>query len=183
MVHIVKAAKAAIAAYASAVSLAGNSSITLSTAAAAMANLYLPGFTAFTLGSITPFPNATISVSGIAAGLARYNRSGLGTDIRYEHARVDAISNQSAICWITWKLVTPRNKPENVPRGWSFTDVYGFWLAANPTGGLEGGWEWSNSEDEYEKLLETIRCISHPEGTCALIYVVAAARRGFDGDH
>jgi len=164
MVNLLAAAKSAIRIYAAAIALGTNSSISTSETAAAMAELYLPNFTSFTLGSVTVFPDTTVARAGIEGTLIQFNKTGLGADIRLDHSRVDVVSAQSAICWVTWKIFpkgsevgkgTGRKGAKNgVPKPWTFVDVYGFRLAANRTGGLEGGWEWSNADDEYLKLAE-----------------------------
>jgi hypothetical protein len=146
MVNIKAAAKAAISAYASAISLASNSSIPYSTAAAAMAELYHANFTSFTLGTITVFPDNAFARAGIERNLVYYNQSGLGTDFRYERSKVEVVSATSAVAWITWRMV-----PAGYTKPWTFTDVYGFRTSA---AGGDGGWEWSNADDEYEKLAE-----------------------------
>ena len=155
MVNIITAAKAAVAAYASAISLASNSSIPYSTAAAAMAELYHPNFTSFTLGTITVFPDNAFTRAAMERTLVQYNQSGLGTDFRYERSRVEAVGATSAIAWITWRIAPPRVRRgsggDGNLKGWTFTDVYGFRVSAD---GGNGGWEWSNADDEYEKLAE-----------------------------
>ncbi|KAK4247512.1 hypothetical protein C7999DRAFT_32057 [Corynascus novoguineensis] len=134
MVNVVTAAKAAVRVYASAVSLGGNSSIPYSTTAAAMAELY----------------HANSPVSPCAPS------PGLGTDIRYETSRIEAVGSTSAVVWITWKIVPAQSAcvgggKTDKEKGWTFTDVYGFRMSAE---GQNGGWEWSNADDEYEKLME-----------------------------
>lgn len=156
MVNVITAAKVAIAAYASAISLAGNFSIPYSTTAAAMAKLYHANFTSFTLGTITVFPDSTFAHTAIERNLAQYNQSGLGTDFRYERSKVEVVGATSAVVWITWRIV-PAARVERLVgsggggKGWTFTDVYGFRV---PTEGEDGAWEWSNADDEYEKLAE-----------------------------
>ncbi|KAL2193822.1 hypothetical protein P885DRAFT_80833 [Corynascus similis CBS 632.67] len=157
MVNVVTAARAAVRVYASAVSLGGNSSIPYSTTAAAMAELYHANFTSFTLGTITVFPDNAFARAGIENNLVQYNTSGLGTDIRYETSRIEAVGSTSAVVWITWKIVPAQSacvgdgKTNKEKKGWNFTDVYGFRMSAE---GQNGGWEWSNADDEYEKLME-----------------------------
>jgi hypothetical protein len=148
MVNITAAVQAAITAYATAVQLGGNTSIPLPSVASAMSALYLPGFTSFTLGGITTFANESIAATGIGGILYLYNQSGLGTDIRLQESRIEPVSEQSAFCWLTWKIY-----PKNCLQPWTFVDVYGFRTAANRTGGLEGGWELS---DEYIQLLARV---------------------------
>lgn len=153
MVNIITAAKAAIAAYASAVSLASNASIPYSNTAAAMAELYHANFTSFTLGTITIFPDKAFARAAFERNLVQYNQSGLGTDFRYERSKVEAVGATSAVVWITWRIVPAAHRPvsgrEGNLKGWTFTDVYGFRVSAD---GGNGGWEWSNADDEYEKL-------------------------------
>ncbi|KAM7182852.1 hypothetical protein V8F20_012822 [Naviculisporaceae sp. PSN 640] len=165
MVSITKAARAAIKSYAAAVSLGADpSKVPPSQAAAAMAEHYLPNVTLFTLGSITTFPTQQFAAAQIENLLGQYNRSGLGADIRLDHSRVDPVSEQSALCWITWKIfpasVETSGKQEKSKdsdtstKPWSFTDVYGFRLASNLTNGLESGWEFVIADDEFTKLAE-----------------------------
>ncbi|KAK4033731.1 hypothetical protein C8A01DRAFT_39817 [Parachaetomium inaequale] len=156
MVNLISAAKTAVAAYASAISLAGNSSIPYSTTAAAMVELYHPNFTSFTLGAVTVFPDNAFARAAIEANLAQYNNSGLGTDFRYERSRIEAVGGTSAVVWITWRIVPAQrelggNGGMGKGTGWTFTDVYGFRV---PAEGQSGAWEWSNADDEYEKLAE-----------------------------
>src|SRR3569833_1108724 len=108
MVNITHAAKAAVTAYAAAVQMGRNTSIPSSDVASAMASLYLPGFTSFTLGQITVLPNETSAATSIDNILKLYNASGLGTDIRLAKSRVEAVSDQAAFCFLTWKIF-PRN--------------------------------------------------------------------------
>ena len=145
MVNITAAAKAAVSVYAAAVHLGGNYSIPLPDVAAAMAQLYLPGFTSFTLGSITAL--GANPAGGIATQLTLYNQSGIGTEFQLCRSRIEPVSDESAIVWLTW-VISPRN---NLTR-WQFTDVYGFRVADKRPDGLEGGWEWSNADDEYLQL-------------------------------
>ena len=149
MVHIIQAAKAAVAAYAAAVGLGGNPSTPTTDVSAAMASLYLANFTSFTLGAVTVFANETVAANGIAGILFLYDKSGLGTDIRLRASRVERVSDQAALCWLTWRIY-----PRNGVKPWSFVDLYGFRAAPNRTGGLEGGWEFSNADNEYEELLK-----------------------------
>jgi hypothetical protein len=158
MVNVIPAAKTAVAAYAYAVTQAGNSSIPYSTTAAAMAELYHANFTSFTLGTITLFPDKAFSRAAVEETLVKYNKSGLGTDFRYETNRIEAGGRESAVVWITWRIVPQQGsggggteKTKCQEKGWRFTDVYGFRVAAS---GQTGAWEWSNADDEYEKLLE-----------------------------
>ncbi|KAK3940013.1 hypothetical protein QBC46DRAFT_386446 [Diplogelasinospora grovesii] len=133
MANIVNAAKQAILAYAAAVSKGSNPSIPVSDVAASMAELYLPNFTSFTLGSITVFATRPDAQAAIERLLCSYNTSGIGADIRKYDSRVEPVSASSAICWITWEIFpnpgTTDGKGAVEP--WKFTDVYGFRLTQN----------------------------------------------------
>ncbi|KAM7198183.1 hypothetical protein V8F33_005241 [Rhypophila sp. PSN 637] len=175
MVEILTASKAAIKSYATAISLAADLFTTgtpVSEVALGMAKHFLPNVTIFTLGSTTTFPDTKFAASQIENLLRQYTRSGLGTDIRLERSRVEVLSSQSSICWITWKIF-PRNTKEEEEededgcgegktpskKPWTFTLVYGFRLVQPQnrppgSGGLDGGWEWANGDDEFEKLGE-----------------------------
>jgi len=73
---------------------------------------------------------------------------GLGADLRLEHSRIEPVSDQSAVCFLTWTL-HPRDEAP-----WKFTVAYGFRVSAGRPDGLVGGWEWVNADQEYQQLLE-----------------------------
>ncbi|KAK4228104.1 hypothetical protein QBC38DRAFT_168692 [Podospora fimiseda] len=161
MPSITTLTKQTILAYASAISIASNPSSpsTLSEAATAMSTFYLPNVTAFTLGSITIIPNQTVFIQGTEWTLQKYNSSGIGTDFRLDHYKIDPVSESSAIAWITYRMVVPGLEAEGTTRkgkgvgsnnGWKFTNVYGFRVL------LDGrqGWEWTNADGEYTELLK-----------------------------
>ncbi|KAK2023154.1 hypothetical protein LX32DRAFT_698139 [Colletotrichum zoysiae] len=152
MVNIKEAAQAAITAYGLAAEQAGNTSAPLKDAADAMASLYLANFTAFALGGISTLANQEVARAGVLSQLNTMNQSGLGTDIRFCGGRVDVVSNQSALCWVTFEIRPRTDKVE----GWSWTNVYGFRMQANRSDGLEGGWESVNSDQEIGGLLERV---------------------------
>ncbi|KAK2058286.1 hypothetical protein LY76DRAFT_593410 [Colletotrichum caudatum] len=152
MVNIKDAAQAAMTAYGLAAEQAGNMSAPLKDAADAMASFYLANFTVFNLGGISTLANQEAARAGVLYQLQALNQSGLGTDIRYCGGRVDVVSDQSALCWVTFEIKPRTDKVE----GWSWTNVYGFRVQANRTDGLEGGWESTNSDQEIGRLLERV---------------------------
>lgn len=82
-----------------------------------MVEFYPPNFTSFTLGSITVLSDNASARSAMEAFLEKYSSIGVGADIHLHHSRVEPVSTQSAICWITWKMM-----PRNGERRWTFTD-------------------------------------------------------------
>ncbi|KAM7218186.1 hypothetical protein V8F06_006477 [Rhypophila decipiens] len=168
-VGILTASKTAIKAYATSISLGKDLSTTpgsVSEVSLGMAKHFLPNVTIFTLGgSTTTFPDTKFAASQIENLLMQYTRSGLGTDIRLESSRVEVLSSQSSICWITWKIFPPGssseggdsaghdhdetedcengggNKDKTPKEPWTFTLVYGFRLLQpnRPTTTTTGG--------------------------------------------
>ncbi|TEA13417.1 hypothetical protein C8034_v004859 [Colletotrichum sidae] len=150
MVNIKEAARAAATAYGLAAQKGGNDSIPLAEVAASLASFYLTNFTSFTLGQVTTLPdNAT---AGVLTQLRLLNTSGVGTDIRPCGARVEVVSSKSAICWVTFEIY-PRSR--NLAR-WTWTNVYGFRLEDGRGNGLDGGWEYTNPDQEFQELLERV---------------------------
>ncbi|GKT44888.1 uncharacterized protein ColSpa_05069 [Colletotrichum spaethianum] len=152
MVNIKEAARAAITAYGLATEQGGNASVPLRDVADSVASFYLANFTSFTLGGITTLENHDIATSGVLKQLQRLNQSGLGTDIRLCSGRVDVVSSQSALCWVTFEITPRTDKIEK----WSWTNVYGFRLEKGRSNGLEGGWESTNADQEFQTLLERV---------------------------
>ncbi|KAF0317227.1 putative rho protein [Colletotrichum asianum] len=129
MVNIREAARAAITAYGLATEKGGNTSVPLQEVAASLAAFYLTNFTSFTLGG-----------------------SGIGTNIRPRGGRVEVVSAESAICFVTFEIYPKTRKIDK----WSWTNVYGFRLEQGRSNGLDGGWEFTNADQEYESLLQRI---------------------------
>ncbi|KAK2009430.1 hypothetical protein LZ32DRAFT_414555 [Colletotrichum eremochloae] len=151
-VNIKEAAQAAMMAYGLATEQGGNASAPLEGVADTLASFYLANFTSFSLGGIKTLPNHEAATAGVLYQLQKLNQSGLGTDIRYNGGHIDVVSNQSALCWVTFEIRPKTDKIE----GWSWTNVYGFRMQEGRSNGLEGGWESSNSDQEIGKLLERV---------------------------
>ncbi|KAK3985402.1 ankyrin repeat-containing domain protein [Cladorrhinum sp. PSN332] len=156
------AAENTIKSYASAIaSLVNDDSSTPSSTATAMAAFYLPNFISFCMGTMTTFPDQAFATAAVGTALAQWKNSGLGNDIRLERYRVDETGKASAICYITWRIY-PEDKSIE---GWEWTTVYGFRhrKTAEVEEAVKGGWEWSNSDAEFETLapacnIATCRC-------------------------
>ncbi|KAL0942861.1 uncharacterized protein CTRU02_200747 [Colletotrichum truncatum] len=150
MVNIKEAARAAVTAYGLASEKGGNTSVPLQEVAESLASFYLTNFTSFTLGQVTTLPQDP--APGVLKQLQLLNESGLGTDIRPCAARIEVVSSQSAMCWITFEIF-PRTK--KIDR-WTWTNIYGFRLGEPRKNGLDGGWEFTNADQEFQKLLERV---------------------------
>ncbi|KAK1990094.1 hypothetical protein LX36DRAFT_593353 [Colletotrichum falcatum] len=152
MVNIREAAQAAMTAYGLATEQAGNASAPLAGVADALASFYLANFTSFALGGVTTIPDHEAATAGVLYQLRAMNSSGLGTDIRFRGGRVDVVSDQSALCWVTFEI---RPRADGV-EGWSWTNVYGFRTQEGQAGGLAGGWESTNADQEIAGLLARV---------------------------
>lgn len=152
MVNIKEAARAAITAYGLATQQGGNDSVPLRHVAESLASFYLSNFTSFTLGGVTTVGGENKATEGVLKQLQQLNASGLGTDIRLRGSSVDVVSKQSAVCWVTFEIL-PRTK--KIGR-WSWTNVYGFRLEKGRSNGIDGGWEFTNADQEFESLLERV---------------------------
>ncbi|KAK4176559.1 hypothetical protein QBC36DRAFT_329011 [Triangularia setosa] len=132
MVQITGFTKRAVVSYAAAISLAANLSnpTDLSNSATAMSAFYLPDVTAFTLGAITRISDQDSFKQGTEFLLGKYNESGIGTDFRLDHYKIDPVGESSAIAWVT-RMALPgsgakRKAKGTLNGGWKFTNVYGF---------------------------------------------------------
>lgn len=85
------------------------------------------------------------SVTGVIEHLERFERVGLGHDIRLVKSRVDPVSASSALCWLSWKIY-----PKNEMEGWTWENVYGYRVGQD---GKEG-WEMSIADNEVSGLLQ-----------------------------
>lgn len=148
MVNIKHAAEAAITAFELAVGLGRNNSVPVSEMAAHLAPLYLPTYTGFSLGKVTPNENRSYLLAGMESEFGRMRELGIGTDVRLIDSRVEVVSPQSALCWMTLKVFPP----DDCIEPWSWTNVFGF-RATNAThNGLGGGFEFAIGDQEHAKM-------------------------------
>ncbi|KAF6803296.1 hypothetical protein CSOJ01_10997 [Colletotrichum sojae] len=154
MVNVKDAALATIAAYHLATQKCGNASVPLPEVASSLSSFYLQNFTSFTLGVATRLPDDP--VPGVLQQLQLYEKS-VGTDIRPDRrkgaTRVDVVSNESAICFVSFEIF-PRAGSGLAPWGW--TNMYGFRMQKGRENGLDGGWEFTNADQEYQQLLKRV---------------------------
>ncbi|KAL1650750.1 hypothetical protein SLS58_000868 [Diplodia intermedia] len=150
---------------------AAATSADLGAVAAALAAHYGTGCTAYTLTHHVSLPSAEAWLPGIAEHLARFERAGLGCDIRLARRRVEPVSEGSALCWLTWRI---RPREEAGREGWEWENVYAYRRA--PPGGAaeegakrigaeggaegwekpEGWWEFIVSDNELSSLLARV---------------------------
>ncbi|GME32749.1 hypothetical protein B0H13DRAFT_1937502 [Neofusicoccum parvum] len=142
--------------------------------AAALGAHYAADTTAYTLGHRMVFASAAAAAPGIAAHLARFERSGLGCAIAMAALRVEPVSAGSALCWVTW-AIEPRAGGPFEGRGWRWENVYAYrrpveeggagaerrWVGGDEAGGEgwevpEGWWEFMLSDNELLSILERV---------------------------
>ncbi|KAI5464831.1 hypothetical protein BGZ63DRAFT_440152 [Mariannaea sp. PMI_226] len=148
MVNITCAAKAAVSAYGALIAIGGNYSVPLPKLAVDVSSFFLPNYTSFSLGKINALQNKSSIAQNFVAQYTEMRDQGPGTVIKVEKSRVEAVSDQSALCWLTYRI-----QPQNTDKApWSWTNVYGFRLVK---GGLEngqaGGWEFAIGDREHEQ--------------------------------
>ena len=124
---------------------ARNPDVTTSSCAAALAAHYLPGLVAFVFGHHHSLATQEDWKEGIKQHLENFEKSGLGYDIRLAKSRVESVSANSAMCFVTWKIL-----PNNGVEGWEWENVYGYRL------GMDGkeGWEFIVSDNEVAGLIQ-----------------------------
>lgn len=88
--------------------------------AEAIAGHYGFPYVSFTSGYISTFSDRDEANASVQAHLDRFERSGLGLDIRLAGFRVEAVSGGSALCHLKWEI-----HPENGHAGWAWDNVYG----------------------------------------------------------
>lgn len=109
----------------------------------AIAGHYLFPYISFTLGHVHSFEDRETADAACTDQVARFDRAGVGTDIRLTGIRCEPVSDDAALCHLTWQ-VFPRN---DMP-GWSWTNVYGY----RRRGDVEG-FEFNLSDQEIGALL------------------------------
>lgn len=148
MVNINSAAEAAVAAYSAAIALGGNYSVPLHDVASQVSSFFLPNYSSFSLGHISVSPNQSVVAENF---IKEYNEfrtnSGPGTNIWVTHSRVEVVSDESALCWLTYHI-----RPVSGMEGWDWTNVYGFRLVkGGAENGLDGGWEFVIGDNEHSQ--------------------------------
>ncbi|KPM39578.1 hypothetical protein AK830_g6988 [Neonectria ditissima] len=148
MVNITCAAQRAIAAYSAAIALGGDYSYPLSDLGAEVSSFFLPNYTSFSLGKSTLSPNQSVVANNFVSLYTEWRENGPGTHVRVDKSRLEPVSNESALCWLTYRVSPARNGM----KGWEWTNVYGFRMVyGGMENGLEGGWEFALADEEHQQ--------------------------------
>ncbi|OCC22438.1 hypothetical protein MB02_16900 [Croceicoccus estronivorus] len=110
----------------------------------AIAGHYVFPYYSFTLGQVHCFDDRATANDACSDQVARFERAGVGSDIRMREFEVVQVSDGSALCHITWEVF-----PVNGMAGWSWTNVYGYRRR-----GDEEGFEFNISDNEIGELLQ-----------------------------
>lgn len=109
-----------------------------------VAGHYLFPYISFTLGHVHSFEDRETADAACIDQIGRFERVGVGSDIRLTSFRCDPVSDDAALCHVTWEVF-----PANEMPGWSWTNIYGY----RRRGDTEG-FEFNISDQEIGKLLE-----------------------------
>lgn len=111
----------------------------------AIAGHYLFPYISFTLGQVHSFEDRAAADTACIDQVTRFDRAGVGTDIRLTDFKVVEVSDASALCHLTWEVF-----PVNGMPGWSWTNVYGYRRRSDD----EEGFEFNVSDNEISELLK-----------------------------
>ncbi|WP_380877747.1 hypothetical protein ACFB49_14090 [Sphingomonas sp. DBB INV C78] len=111
--------------------------------AAALAGHYGFPYISFTGGYISRFEDAADANGSVQAHLDRFQRGGLGLDIRLSGFRVEPVSGTGALCHLKWEI-----HPKNGAPGWAWDNVYGLRQSEDAQ-----HFEFNISDNEFGELL------------------------------
>lgn len=110
----------------------------------ALAGHYLFPYISFTLGQTHSFADRATADAACQEQVDRFERAGVGSDIRLADVRIVPVAADSALCHVTWQLF-----PANTVPGWSWTNVYGYRRRDETE-----GFEFNISDNEIGELLK-----------------------------
>ena len=110
----------------------------------AIAGHYLFPYVSFTNGGVHTFDDRATADEACIGQVARFERAGVGSDIRLKDFKVVPVSAESALCHLTWEVF-----PENGTPGWTWLNIYGY----RRKGDTEG-FEFNVSDNEIGELLK-----------------------------
>lgn len=112
--------------------------------AATLASHYAEPYVSFTLGHVSQFATQAEAVIAIQAHLDRFERYGLGIDVRLDSFTVTPVSAGSALCHLRWSLHPPGGL-----EGCAWENIYG--LRQSPDA---QAFEFNISDNEISALLQ-----------------------------
>lgn len=154
--NVIAKAQAALNAWIAIVRLLAVPDSNVTAIAEQLAPIYLPTYVSITLGNITPRSQPNI-IEGASTQFQTFRDVGLGTDVQLLYSRIEPVSNESALVWVTLYLCPPESS--NIAC-YSYTDPFGFRLSDEVDNGLGGGWEFGIGDHEFQEA-----CKRAPE-TC-----------------
>jgi len=110
----------------------------------AIAGHYLFPYISFTNGMVHSFDDRATADEACAGQVARFERAGVGSDIRLKDFKVVPVSDDAALCHLTWEVF-----PQNGMAGWSWLNIYGYRRR-----GDQEGFEFNVSDNEIGELLK-----------------------------
>lgn len=110
----------------------------------AIAGHYLFPYVSFTLGGVHSFDDRATADDACVQQVARFERAGVGSDIRLTDYKVVPVSDDAALCHLTWEVFPIDGTP-----GWSWLNIYGY----RRKGDAEG-FEFNVSDNEIGELLK-----------------------------
>lgn len=110
----------------------------------AIAGHYLYPYISFTMGQVHRFDDRATADVACADQIARFERAGIGSDIRMTDARIVPVSDFSSLCHLTWEVF-----PTDGTAGWSWLNIYGYCRTDS-----EEGFRFNISDNEIGELLK-----------------------------
>ena len=111
----------------------------------AIAGHYGFPFTAFTLGDVSTFTDREDANRRVTWQLDRFAQTGIGSGIRLDGLEIVPVSEQLALCHLTWSV-----QPSDGTPPWSWTNVYA--LRESPAASLY--FEAAFADNEIAELLK-----------------------------
>jgi hypothetical protein len=148
-----EAATAFVQSYGAAISLTQKPHTTVPEIASALVRHYSPTFTAHDHGHTVTAPPDSPSfwLSGVTTHLKRFQKSGLGLNMKLSDYRIEVEGEKAAKCHVTWFIQPVEGE------GWGWTNVYG-WRDGGEVSedGLRGLFESVVSDEETEELFRRV---------------------------
>jgi hypothetical protein len=111
-----------------------------------LAGYYLFPYISFTSGHVHRFEDRAIADESCEGQVRRFERAGIGSDIRLVDYKVVPVSEGSALCHLTWAVF-----PKNGMESWTWLNIYGYRRRDE-----EEGFEFNISDNEIEELLKRV---------------------------